>query len=112
MAVDLTSLFAKDHAYSQGELASAAVFRGVKNKASFTIAKAIVGEIPVAENGRIDGLLDDLSAPMVVLVSECPYRPFIGQRVTVNGRTVSVKQVSDDPSGVTYPLQVGPETNA
>jgi hypothetical protein len=110
MTVDLASLFAADHAVSQSELSEAISFLGNKTRAAFSVSNALVGDIPAGESGEIDGFSDELTGQIVVLVSECPYRPAVGQKIRLaSGRVVRIRQVSDDPSGVTYPIQAGPE---
>jgi hypothetical protein len=113
VAVNLvSSLFAADHAVSQSELSESVTFMGYKSRAAFTVARALVGDFPNAERNEVDGILEELTAPVIVLVSECAYKPQIGQRVQLNDRSnqiVRVYAVIDDPAGVTYPIQVRQE---
>ena len=104
------TLFAADHAVSQSELSESVEFLRYRGAAGFTVAQAIRGDLPIGERHEIDGDLDDLTGPIVVLASECSYRPSIGQRVKLeSGRVVRVRTVIDDPSGVTYSIMVEAE---
>jgi hypothetical protein len=111
--VDFTSLFTADHAVAQNEHSQSVLFRAIgRGRAPFTVADAIVGDVEESEQGKIDGLLESFSTPMVVLRSQCPYRPIQGQKIVLaSGRVCSIVSVNDGSDGITYPIMLRPEVN-
>jgi len=116
MPVDFSSLFTADHAAAQREHSQSVTFRAIgrsRQHPEFTVTSAIVGDLNVGEQGEIDGQLDSFSSSMIVLRSECLYKPQHGQKVQLaSGRVVEIDQVMETTDGVTYPITFKADCNA
>jgi hypothetical protein len=108
------SLAAADHAIGQTECSQAVTFLRMgrsRSWAEFTVASAVVGDTRLAETGRVDGLLDDFSIQCVVLISDCAYKPNIGQKARLESGKVCVVQAVTEGDGATYLIELRPESN-
>jgi hypothetical protein len=113
MDTELAGMIADDLSTGPGaDLGVTAIFEESKKRGrqAFTVANVPVSGIPYGETGRLDVDLENWTAQAAVAVASCPYRPDIGQRVTLpGGLRCRIVRCQPDPVGGMYAIELEPE---
>lgn len=112
MDVDLAEMIAGDMSEGPGaDIGVSVLFEksNKRNRQAFTVANVPVSGIPYAESGKIDVDLENWTAQAVVNVSDCLYRPDVGQTVTISGGLrCRIQRCQPDPTGAVYAIELEP----
>jgi len=115
VTVDLANMLAEDIAAGPGaDFGKTVTFEASKRKgkAAFTLNGVPVSGIPSEEAGRIDGDIETWTAQALPLVANCPYKPFVGQFMSISGGArCRVINVTEDALGGMYLIDLRSESN-
>lgn len=121
MCADLAAMIAADVREGPGaDFGRALTFEksNKRGRQAFSVSAVPVSGIPMAESGKIDADFESWTAQCVVPISDCPYQPDVGQRVTIAAAaplpemSCRVIRCTPDPFGGVYAIELEPLTRA